>query len=170
MDEKQILNTLMEWRSRLSGVAYSVLHDSHLAEDMFQNLLLKALNGNTEFPNSRSLVSWSVVTIRRACIDQLRKRKRELMVLDEDVLDLLDQQVVETRKASESSRTEALESCLASLPKKTSQVLKLRYYYGHNCQEVADKTGMSLDAIYKMISRIHHKLKQCIEVKLESQS
>lgn len=167
MDEKQILNTLMEWRNRLSSIAYAVIKDGHLAEDLFQNLLLKALKTDASFENEKALISWSVVTIRRGSIDLLRKRKRELMVLDDEVLDLIDSQIIQTPFASENKKQEALETCLTSLTDRANLVLKLRYFYGHTCDEVAKKTGMSQDAIYKLISRTHHKLKNCIEVKLK---
>lgn len=166
MEEKQILNSLMSWRTRLVGVSYSVLKDSHLAEDIFQDLLLKALRGDSKFENEKALISWSVVTVRRASIDQLRKKKREVMVLDDEVLDLLEKQVLRSTSVSESQQRDALESCLNNLTKRSQSVLKLRYYYGHNCQEVASRVNMSLDAVYKLLSRVHLKLRNCIELKI----
>jgi RNA polymerase sigma-70 factor (ECF subfamily) len=170
LGEKQILNVLMEWRVRLTGVAMSVLRDSHLCEDVYQNLLLKALKGDAVFENERALISWSVVTIRRESIDVVRKRRRELMLLDEDVMDLLDRQMAASPVRDENIRRDALESCLRKLPEKSSAVLHLRYFYGYSCDEVARRSNMSLDAIYKLISRIHLGLKKCITSKLGSGS
>jgi len=166
MDDKEILNSLMSWRTRLVSVSWSVLRDSHLAEDIFQDLLLKAFKSDAEFENERALISWSVVTIRRASIDQLRKKNREVLVLDEEVLDLLDKQMLNSKPFQESLKRDALESCMNHLPERSVRVLKLRYYYGHDCQEVANRTKMSIDAVYKLISRVHTKLRRCIELKL----
>jgi DNA-directed RNA polymerase specialized sigma24 family protein len=62
---------------------------------------------------------------------------------------------------------EALRSCLQTLPAKSSQLLRLRYFEGKACGEVAEKLGMGLDAVYKRLSRVHQGLKTCIELRLQ---
>jgi RNA polymerase sigma-70 factor, ECF subfamily len=165
-DEKQVLTVLMDWRLRLIGVSWSVLRDNHLSEDMFQELILKALKGDAVFESESSLVSWSVITIRRASIDILRRRQKEMILLDDDVLAILDKDFMRGNAPELDQKRDALESCMKSLPEKSSQILKWRYFYGYNCDEVARRSGMSLDATYKVISRIHQKLKQCIETRM----
>ena len=48
----------------------------------------------------------------------------------------------------------------------TRELLKMRYFDGQRCEEVAASLNTKLDAIYKRLSRLHQALKFCIETKL----
>jgi RNA polymerase sigma factor (sigma-70 family) len=61
-----------------------------------------------------------------------------------------------------------LQDCLAAVPESARRLLKLRYFDGYSCEEVAEQRGIGLNAIYKRISRLHEDLKACIEGKLAS--
>jgi len=64
------------------------------------------------------------------------------------------------------SKIEALEDCLAEAPEAARRLLRLRYFDGNSCEEVAEQMGIGLNAIYKRISRLHQSLKECIQGKL----
>jgi RNA polymerase sigma factor (sigma-70 family) len=66
------------------------------------------------------------------------------------------------------AKIEALEECLEATPEPSRRLLKLRYFEGHSCEEVAKRTGVGLDAIYKRVSRLHESLKNCVEGKLRA--
>jgi RNA polymerase sigma factor (sigma-70 family) len=59
-----------------------------------------------------------------------------------------------------------LQDCLLSAPESARRLLKLRYFDGYSCEEVAEQMGVGLNAIYKRVSRLHESLKECIEGKL----
>ena len=63
-------------------------------------------------------------------------------------------------------RSQALRDCLSELPAKSRELLKMRYFDGQRCEEVAASLNTKLDAIYKRLSRLHQALKFCIETKL----
>jgi len=71
----------------------------------------------------------------------------------------------ETARRGEA-RMEALRACLNALPDKSSRLLRLRYFEGNDCGEVAKKLGTELNAVYKRLSRLHRDLKECIEIRL----
>ncbi len=62
---------------------------------------------------------------------------------------------------------EALRACLRTLPEKSSRLLRLRYFEGKSCGEVAKNFGTELNAVYKRLSRVHQGLKKCIELRLD---
>ena len=65
-------------------------------------------------------------------------------------------------------RIEALQDCLEAAPESSRRLLKLRYFEGYSCEEVAEQMGIGLNAIYKRVSRLHESLKECIEGKLRN--
>lgn len=166
LTEQDILQTLMRCRTRLSAAAWLVLRDTHAAEDVFQNVVLKALTKQVVFETDAALISWALITARRESIDWLRRRQRESVGLDPDILDLLEREWSNTATDKTGSRVEALHECLSTVSESSRQLLKLRYFDGFSCEEIAREMGTALTAIYKRLSRLHESLKQCVEGRL----
>ena len=53
-----------------------------------------------------------------------------------------------------------LEEAIAVLPESYRQVILLRYYEGHSCQEIATRLGMPLGTVTKTLSRAYALLRQ----------
>jgi RNA polymerase sigma-70 factor (ECF subfamily) len=164
--EEEILKQLMNQRDRVSAAAWLVVRDTHAAEDIFQNVALKAMTKEVRFENEGALLSWAFITARREGIDWLRRRKNEPAFLDEAILEQLEQEWVAERFGQDAGRSAALRDCIGELPAKSCDLLKRRYFDGYACEDVAQQLGIKLDAIYKRLSRLHHALKKCIETKL----
>ncbi|MFM8357743.1 MAG: RNA polymerase sigma factor [Verrucomicrobiota bacterium] len=163
--EADILQVLMQARSRLSAAVWLVVRDPHAAEDIFQNLAVKAMTGRASFPTEAALLSWAFITGRREGIDWLRRQQRESTGLADDVLELLEREWQEPDRTA-GARLEALGECLESLPEAARRMLRLRYFEGRSCEEVADQMSLGLDAVYKRLSRLHQALRQCVEGRL----
>ena len=168
LTEAHILQSLMQARTRLSAAAWLVVRDTHAAEDIFQNVTLKAMTGRATFGSEASLLSWAFITARREGLDWLRRHQRETVGLEDGVLDLLDRDWQSAATVS-SVRGEALVECLEALPAAARQLLRLRYDEGRSCEEVAARIGLGLDAVYQRLSRLHRSLHQCVEGKLARQ-
>ena len=166
LPEKDVLQTLMNSRHRIAAAAWVIVRDGHTAEDIFQNVALKALTKDVTFEAEGAVLSWAFVTARREGLDWLRKHRRETLCLDADIMDLLDREWLTEAVHSGGGRMEALQECLESIPENSRQLLRLRYFEGHRCEEVAKKLGAGLDAIYKRLSRLHEGLKSCVETRL----
>jgi len=157
----------MGQRDRVSAAAWLVVRDAHAAEDIFQNVVLKAMTKGAQFESGGALMSWAFITARREGIDWLRRRKNAPVCLDETILELLEQEWADEALGQADGRSQALRDCLEELPAKSRDLLKRRYFDGHACEEVAQQLGAGLNAVYKRLSRLHQALKKCIETKLE---
>ncbi len=166
ISEQDILQTLMKSRDRIAAAAWVVVRDAHAAEDIFQNVALKALTKEISFEAEGAVLSWAFITARREGIDWLRRHRKELTGLDSEILELLRQEWLSESADCGEQRMEALRACLKTLPAKSSRLLRLRYFEGDNCGEVAKKLGTGLNAVYKRLSRLHQGLKECIELRL----
>ena len=156
----------MKSRDRISAAAWVAVRDAHAAEDIFQNVALKALTKEVSFEAEGAVLSWAFITARREGIDWLRRHRKESTGLDPEIFEMLEQEWLSEPARSGEARMEALRACLKTLPEKSSLLLRLRYFEGDSCGEVAKKLGTGLNAVYKRLSRLHRDLKECIEIRL----
>jgi RNA polymerase sigma-70 factor, ECF subfamily len=166
LSEPEVLQALMHARVRLSAAAWLVVRDTHTAEDIFQNVAVKALTRDLSFESESALLSWAFITARHEGIDWLRRHRRETSCVDTEIMELLEREWQSESVHSEGSKVNALRECLESVPEESRRLLRLRYFDGHNCNDVARRMGIGLNAIYKRVSRLHESLRLCIEGKL----
>ena len=166
LDHEAILRHLFAARQRLSAAAWLIVHDAQAAEDIFQNVALKSVTRGVTIEHEGALLSWATISAKREAIDWLRKRKNETLGLEPDVLDLLDHEWQTKTTQPEGARMEALRECLADVPDKSRELLELRYFEGRSCQEVAEKVGAGVEAVYQRLSRLHRQLKKCVDQRL----
>jgi RNA polymerase sigma-70 factor (ECF subfamily) len=167
LSEKEILRFLMQSRERISAAAWLVVKDAHVAEDIFQNTVLKAVTKDVSFQAEAALFSWAFITARRDSLNWFRKHGRELVGIDEDILTLIHQDWQNDHLNPKGNRFEVLRDCMEELPKKSEKILRLRYFEGLSCGEIADSISITLDAVYKRLSRIQNSLRKCVELKME---
>lgn len=165
LSQETIVRTLFSARPRLSAAAWLVVRDAQAAEDIFQNVSVKALTKGVPFEHEGALLSWAHVTARHEAIDWLRRQRPGQVALDGDVLEMIEAGWAEA-PAPGGPRVDALRDCLDSAPAEARRMLELRYFEGRACDEVADKMGIGLDAVYQRLSRLHRQLKLCIERRL----
>ena len=167
LSEKEILRFLMQSRERISAAAWLVVKDAHVAEDIFQNTVLKAVTNDVSFEAEAALCSWAFITARRDSLNWCRKHGRESVGIDEDILTLIHQDWQNDHLNPKGNRFELLRDCMEELPRKSEKILRLRYFEGLSCGEIADSISITLDAVYKRISRIQNSLRKCVELKMQ---
>jgi RNA polymerase sigma-70 factor, ECF subfamily len=141
LSEQDILRIVMKSRDRIAAAAWVVVRDAHAAEDIFQNVALKALKQEIQFPAEGAVLSWAFITARREAIDWLRRHRREMTGLDTEVLELLEQDWTNEPAQHGETRMEALRTCLKTLPAQSSQLLHLRYFEGNTCASTRSCPG-----------------------------
>jgi RNA polymerase sigma-70 factor (ECF subfamily) len=167
LSEKEILRFLMQSRERISAAAWLVVKDAHVAEDIFQNTVLKAVTKDVSFEAEAALFSWAFITARRDSLNWFRKHRRESVGIDEDILTLIHHDWQNDHLNPKGNRFEMLRDCMEELPQKSEKILRLRYFEGLSCGEIADSISITLDAVYKRISRIQNSLRKCVELKMQ---
>lgn len=162
LSQESVVRTLFAARHRVTAAVWLLTRDSGSAEDIFQNVSVKALSGSATFEHEGQLLSWAHVVARHEALDWMRRRRPEISVLDEDVLELIEREWTAAPLIS-GGKVDALRSCLERTPPDSRHLLELRYFEGRSCEEVSQILGVSLDAVYQRLSRLHRQLKSCIE-------
>ncbi|XAL99498.1 sigma-70 family RNA polymerase sigma factor [Phycisphaeraceae bacterium D3-23] len=160
-----IVRQLVSERSQVLAYIWSIVHDEHIAEDVFQDLFLIASRKADEIEDVEHFRKWIRKAARYQALNASRKKSRAPMVFDAATLDLLDQ-VWEDDQPESSERSEALRACLEQLSPYARRLVTLRYVDGLSGQSLADALDRKVGTVYTALSRVHRTLGDCIRLRL----
>ena len=169
MHRNDMLRILMPERTKQIALAWSILNDSHLAEDAYQDTLAKAVENEAIFEGPQHLRDWSWKVLRHRCYELIRKRKCREGLLDEAVLELVDDELESRSVDGLEARADTLHQCLDMLTDNARNLVRLRFFEGLRGTQVAEKLGRKPDAVYKALQRIYVTLADCIRQKTAEQ-
>ena len=167
LSQPEILEIIVASRRQITAAAWLVVRDVQAAEDIFQNVALKAYQADGDFSSASAAMSWAFVTARREAIDWLRRRRRESPVLSDDICEVLEAEWSHEASPGADSYADALQECLTIASETSRKLLRLRYLEERACKEVAAELGLGLDAVYQRLSRVHRVLRTCVEQRLK---
>jgi RNA polymerase sigma factor (sigma-70 family) len=161
LETDTIVQVLLHERLRIAAAASAVVRDVHAADDVFQQVVLAALEHKTAFQDPEHVLAWALRAARCRAVDYARRRR--LAFLPDDVLDLLE---TGWAHADSSDAVEALHGCLDRLGAPARDLLQMKYDDGLTAAAIAARLRRSADAVYQNLSRIHRSLRACVERKL----
>lgn len=155
-------------RDALAGFILGLTRDTHVAEDIFQEVWLrfaKALEGREEI---RNVFSWSRTVARRLVIDHWRKNQSSQLVFNSELAELMEQAFDEQDSHHDiwRDRLRALEECVKNLPDYSKEILRLKYEKNYTAREEARETNRTVNAVLMALSRLRQILAQCVSEKL----
>lgn len=163
LTQDEIVPALLNERTKLISLAWGMLRDVHAAEDVFQDLMVKALQPQRKFESVDHVLAWSWQVAKNRTRELLRRKKSHAATLDDNVLELLAE-VARSRDAeSITDQSEALAHCLTQLTSNAQKLIRLRYVDGMRAIDVAEKLGRQTNAVYVALSRTYRTLAECIE-------
>ena len=166
MNRVEILRILMPERTKQIALAWSILRQSQLSEDVYQDMLAKVLENEDTFEGPQHLRDWSWKVLRNRCYELIRQQKYQATLLDESVLDLVDAELQSRDSSDLSSRIDALHTCMETLNPRSRDTLRMRYFDGMRGKQIAEKLGRKPETVYKSLQRTYAMLSDCIQRKL----
>lgn len=161
-----VVDRLVADRGKLLAYVWSIVHDFHATEDIYQEVVVAAMSHAEEIEDEAHLLLWARQAARFRGIDWLRRQNRQPLLLDDDVLDLLEGQWGQFDAAPAHAWTDAMRHCVATLTDYARQLIGLRYVEGLSGQEVAQRTGRTPKTVYVALGRIYRQLEDCIQRRL----
>jgi RNA polymerase sigma-70 factor (ECF subfamily) len=142
---------LQRHKSRLYTAIYLIVKDRYVAEDLLQDTFIKAINTIREgrYNEEGKFLPWISRIAHNLAIDHFRKEKRYPEIVLEDGSRLMNSLQfadisMEDRQVWEDNRSR-LRSYIKELPTEQKQVLIMRHYLKMSFQEIADRTGVSIN-------------------------
>ncbi len=149
-----------KYKASIYAFAYTKLRDFRDAEDVTQDVLIKAYQKLNTLKRWDSVLSWLYAITNNQCKNLMRsqhKRPDREFIEDRDTADLVKPSMDSHR---ESMALESIREALDLLPDIYSQVLTLHYFGGMTCKEIATFLRTSPGAVKKRLSRARSQLRE----------
>jgi RNA polymerase sigma-70 factor (ECF subfamily) len=160
LSPEHVAARLFAQRTSIVAFVATVARDFHLAEDVFQEVCIKAIGRAAEFETEAHLLHWTRLSARNRAIDTLRRSHGEYHGLSPETLDILAADWPEC--PSRDLAFEALERCLRKVTPNNRKLLRMRYFEEHSCSEVAQRMQRKIESVYQALARIHKTLGDCM--------
>ena len=143
-------------------VAAVLLRDRHQAEDLVQQVFIKAYFALDRFEAGRPLGPWVKEIARNEARQELRRLAREGRRLDFYEQHLLTEGLDEAGDSEWMHREEMLRHCREELAPHVREVMVQRYQYGQSFEHIAERLGRTIEATRQMLSRARVALRDCV--------
>lgn len=154
---KSALNTLLKDNLNiLKGYVVKMVGDPHLAQDIIQDTMLKAVLNINKFQPKAKFSTWLIKIATNVYRDHLRKNK-SFELVDENFIDNGKQ--VEEIVISNYEYKEIMKIIL-KLPYEKRTVFILKHYYGYKYEEISEIIDCPLGTVR---SRLHNAVKYIIK-------
>ncbi|MBS1977108.1 MAG: sigma-70 family RNA polymerase sigma factor [Bacteroidetes bacterium] len=138
-------------KSRIYTAIYLIVKDRYKAEDLLQETFIKAVNTikSGRYNEEGKFLPWISRIAHNLAIDSFRRSKRYPEIVLEDG-SLVFNSMAFSEDSAESTRIAQetqvrLRDLIKELPAEQKQVLIMRHYMDMSFQEIADRTGVSIN-------------------------
>ena len=165
-DKEAFRHLVKGCQDRLFGLVLSMVHDREQAEDLTQEIFVKAYFALESFEAQSSFYTWLYRIAANHCLDYLRKNRPVHVSLDRPLSDDSELTLEDTLRAPASDYPEApLEApseaaaLLASLEPDERLILSLRELDGQTYEELADLLNCPVNTVKSRLFRAREALK-----------
>ena len=159
-EEYQALSTEKIWEEfgdRLRRFIYSKVSDTHIVNDIIQDIFYKIHSNIHNLKNNSKLASWLFQIARNTILDYFREEKKA-----RELLKNMEKEDTYVKKTS----TEVLRYCmvffLSRLPKKYEEAIVFTEFKGNSQIELAIKEGISVSAAKSRVQRAKKQLREVV--------
>jgi RNA polymerase sigma-70 factor (ECF subfamily) len=144
-------------------LAYRMLSDRHLAEDVVQEVFLSIWKNASRFdPRRSSFRTWFVTIVRNRCFDKLRGSAARPQVSAE--IEIAERPGTHDvpREVNQTLTAEAVQDALSTLPPEQRETIELAYYGGLSQTEISERMGVPLGTVKGRVRMAMQKLRELL--------
>lgn len=136
------------FQDHLVRYAFCRLKDFYDAEDVVQEVFLKAYTHRNKLSNVYPVAPYLYRMVANMCIDRLRRHKPVIVSIDEiRAEEMPHEKSAATERVAAGEQIKHAEELLAQLPGRQAEVLRLRFIDDLSLSEIAKLLGCSLATI-----------------------
>ncbi len=143
---------------QMFAIAYSILGDYHLSEDVVSESLISILDHAKNLRKQSSAYSWIMNIVHNAALNMIRSRSYELFPGE------FLESATERDELGLSVTSLALWEALKTLDEDDRQIVLLKAVMGFSHKEISEIVGVSLSACQKRYQRSIAKLGELMQM------
>ena len=145
------------YKDRVHALAYHKLGDFHHAEDITQEIFLKAYQKLSSLQYPERFSSWLYVITSRSCATWHRENRIPTQSIDD--IESAEVNSLALTKHTDQKTHEMVHDALENLPESELTILTLYYLTGDSVKEIACFMGISQNAVHCRMARARNNLK-----------
>ena len=142
---------------RMYATAITILRNSDDASDAVQEAFTRLWEKRDDLPNIDTPEAYCVTTIKRVCIDRIRKNTLPINEVTEDTLLISDDSDIQ---ADNRESLQLVTLLMNKLPEQQRQVLQLRAFNDCSLEEIESITGLTGVNVRTLLSRARRRMKE----------
>lgn len=151
--------------SRIAAFIHTLVPSWEDAEEIVQDTMLVLWRKFDHFDPATSFFSWGARVAQYEVLNYRRSKKRQVRVLDDEVLEAIAQTAIRQLDDIELHR-EALEHCIKKLPERDREIIALRYQEESTVDAVANAVQRTGGHVQRLLRKIRAGLIRCIHLRL----
>jgi RNA polymerase sigma-70 factor (ECF subfamily) len=149
-------------QSHLYAFICSLLGGTRDASDVLQETNMVLWKKSGEFDPTREFLTWAYTFARYQVMAHTKRRSRNRIVLDDDLVEQVAAVVAEDNQDLES-RLQALDDCIGKLPERQRELVRRRYAEQASVKSLAGEYGQTATALAVLLHRVRLALGRCVE-------
>lgn len=158
-DDEAFANIVESYQRPVFNLCYRMLGDAREAEDAAQETFIRAYRSIRRYDSTKPFASWLLAIAAHYCIDQIRKRRLNLVSVEEmGYIELSDDNPGPEASISRSEEQDRVRSLLTHLGPVDRAAVVMYYWYDFSYEEIAESLSISLSAVKSRLHRARREM------------
>lgn len=162
-DKEAYGEILRRYETKLAHYLRKFINHSAELEDVLQDVFIKAFKNLYAFDTEQKFSSWIFRIAHNEAINNIKKRRKERLVLGENEWEVVDDKIDLSREIDRKITESQVAAALAKLKEKYREPLILFYFEERSYEEISDILKMPVNTVGTLISRGKKELKELVQ-------
>ena len=149
---------LPHYRDKVFRLCFGMLQQRAWAEDVSQDVFLRIWRALPGFAGQSSLSTWIYAISRNACLSELRKKRPQISIDDDDEDGYHPEIAALSVADADDTATVTVNQMLEQLPERYRQAVTLFYMEDKSYEQTAASLGMPLGTVKALLHRARKRL------------
>ncbi len=159
-NEKAFTELIERYQNKVYNTAYRILGNHEDALDLAQESFIRIYKNLNKFQGKSSFSTWLFRITTNLCRDELRKRKRKLVIQEENFSNIYQEEENPEKISLSRELNSLIQEKIDSLVPEQKVVFTLREFQGLSYQEIADILEVSMGTVKSRLSRARQALRE----------
>ncbi|RKU18687.1 hypothetical protein C6503_09120 [Candidatus Poribacteria bacterium] len=165
-DDNAFAELVKKYQKQVHALIWRKIGDFHVAEELTQDVFLKAYQRLAKLKKPQSFASWLYVIASNDCSTWLRKKRLKTQPLEDTSSALVEKAtysgyvIAENERTAAEAQRDAVKKLLAKLQESDRTIITLFYFAEMTCKEISEFLGVSANTIKSRLSRARQHLKK----------